>query len=50
MRCMLKYSFPTTAESNARIRDGSIGQKGEPIFEAIRPEAVYFCPVDRDRG
>jgi hypothetical protein len=50
MRFMLKFSFPTTAESNAWIRDGSIGQKMESIFEAIQPEAAYFCPVDGARG
>jgi hypothetical protein len=47
---MLKHSFPTTAESNAWIRDGSIGQKLESIFEAIQPEAAYFCAVDGARG
>ena len=47
---MLKFSFPTTAESNAWIRDGSIGQKLESIFEAIQPEAAYFCPVDGVQG
>ena len=50
MRLMLKFNFPTTAESNAWIRDGSIGQKLESIYEAIQPEAAYFCPEDGTRG
>ncbi len=50
MRCMLKFSFPTTAESNAWIRDGSIGQKMESILDNLQPEAAYFCPVDGARG
>jgi hypothetical protein len=50
MRFMLKFSFPTTAESNAWIRDGSIGQKMESILENLQPEAAYFCPVDGTRG
>ncbi len=47
---MLKFSFPTTAESNAWIRDGSIGQKMESILDSLQPEAAYFCPVDGARG
>lgn len=47
---MLKFTFPTTDESNAWISDGSIGQKMESIFEAIQPEAAYFTTVDATRG
>lgn len=50
MRLMLKFSFPTTAESNAWIREGTIGQKMESILETIQPEAAYFGAVDGVRG
>jgi len=40
MRFMLKFSFPTTTESNAWVREGIIGQKLESVFEAIQPEAA----------
>ncbi len=50
MRCMLKFSFPTTDETNAWIRDGSIRQKMESILENLQPESAYFCPVDGARG
>ena len=50
MRCMFKFSFPTTDESNGWIRDGSIGQKMESILGATRPEAAYFGSVDGNRG
>jgi hypothetical protein len=44
MRTMLKFTIPTTEESNARIRDGSIAQTIETIFGNLQPEAAYFCP------
>jgi hypothetical protein len=50
VRCMFKFSFPTTDESNGWIRDGSIGQKMESILGATRPEAAYFGSVDGNRG
>ena len=50
MRCMLNHSFPTAGESNAWIRDESIGQKVESVFETIQPEAVFFYPVDAAQG
>ncbi len=50
MRCMFKFSFPTTDESNGWIRDGSIGQKMESILGEIQPEAAYFGSVDGSRG
>jgi hypothetical protein len=50
MRFLLKFSFPTTNETNSWIRDGSIGQKMESMFENLQPEAAYFCPVDGTRG
>ncbi len=50
MRCMFKFSFPTTDESNGWIRDGSIGQKMEAILGETQPEAAYFGSVDGKRG
>ena len=50
MRFMLKFWFPTTAESNAWVRDGIIGQKMESILGEIQPEAAYFGAVDGSRG
>ena len=50
MRVMLKFSFPTTAESNAWIRDGAIGQKMESILGELQPEAAYFTVVSGVRG
>ena len=50
MRCMFKFSFPTTDESNGWIRDGSIGQKMESILGELQPEAAYFSTIDGTRG
>jgi Domain of unknown function (DUF3303) len=50
MRTMLKFTIPTTEESNARIRDGSIGQTMETILANLKPEAAYFCPLYGERG
>jgi len=50
MRVMLKFTIPTTEESNALIRDGSIGQTMETILGNLQPEAAYFCPIDGKRG
>ena len=50
MRVMLKFTIPTTEESNTSIRDGSIGQKMETILGKLQPEAAYFCPVNGKRG
>jgi hypothetical protein len=50
MRFMLKFSFPTTEESNAWVRDGSIRQKIASTLEALQPEAAYFGPTDGTRG
>jgi hypothetical protein len=50
MRVMVKFSFPTTDDSNSWIRDGSMGQKMETILGNIQPEAAYFAPVDGKRG
>jgi hypothetical protein len=50
MRFLLKFSFPTTDETNSWIRDGSIGQKIESMLETLQPEAAYFGPTDGNRG
>jgi hypothetical protein len=50
MRTMLKFTIPTTEESNALIKDGSIGQAMETIIGNLQPEAAYFCPLDGNRG
>ena len=50
MRTMLKFTVPTTEESNASIRDGSIGQTLETILGKLQPEAAYFGPIDGKRG
>jgi hypothetical protein len=50
MRVMLKFTIPTTEESNELIKDGSIGQKMETMLGNLQPEAAYFCPIDGKRG
>ena len=50
MRVVIKFSFPTTDDSNSWISDGSIGQKMETILGKIQPEAAYFTAVDGKRG
>ena len=50
MRVMLKFTIPTTEESNALIRDGRIEQTMETILGKLQPEAAYFCPIDGKRG
>jgi hypothetical protein len=50
MRTMLKFTVPTTEETNALIRDGSIAQTMETVIGNLQPEAAYFCPMDGKRG
>jgi Protein of unknown function (DUF3303) len=50
MRFMLKFTFPTTTETNAWVRDGTIRQKMEATLEALQPEAAYFAPTDGTRS
>jgi hypothetical protein len=50
MRVMVKFTFPTTEETNAKIRDGSIGQTMETMLGNLQPEAAYFGPTDGKRG
>lgn len=37
-------------EFNAYVKDGSIGQKIQRIFDEIKPEAVYFTEYEGRRG
>ena len=50
MRTMLKFTIPTTEESNAQVRDGRVGQALETILGSLQPEAAYFGPTDGKRG
>ena len=50
MRIMLKFTFPTTEESNALIRDARIEQTMETILGKLQPEAAYFGAIDGKRG
>lgn len=50
MRVMLKFTIPTTEETNTSVRDGSIGQTMETILGKLQPEAAYFGPIDGKRG
>ena len=50
MRIMMKFTIPTTEQTNALIRDGSIGQSMETLLGNLQPEAAYFCPLDGKRG
>ena len=49
MRVMVKFTFPTQ-ESNALVKDGSIGQTMQTIIGNLQPEAAYFCHVEGKRG
>ncbi len=49
MRVMVKFTFPTQ-ESNALVKDGSIGQTMQTMIGNLRPETAYFCHVDGKRG
>jgi hypothetical protein len=46
---MVKFTFPTQ-ESNALVKDGSIGQTMQTIIGNLQPEAAYFCHVEGKRG
>jgi hypothetical protein len=49
MRVMVKFTFPTQ-ESNALVKDESIGQTMQTMIGNLQPEAAYFCHVDGKRG
>ena len=42
MRTMVKFTIPTTEETNARIKDGSIEQTLDTLCGNLQPEAAYF--------
>ncbi len=50
MRIMLKFTIPTTEESNAQVRDGRVAQALETMLGNLQPEAAYFGPTDGKRG
>jgi hypothetical protein len=50
MRVMVNFTIPTTEETNAKIRDGSIAQTMETLLGDLQPEAAYFGPHDGKRG
>jgi hypothetical protein len=49
MRIMVTFSIQPE-KGDALIRDGSIGETMQSIFEEINPEAVYFTSVEGTRG
>jgi hypothetical protein len=49
MRIMVKFTLPTQ-ESNAFVKDGSVGQMMQNIIGNLQPEAAYFCHIDGKRG
>jgi hypothetical protein len=49
MRMLMHVHLPLEP-FNTAVRDGSVGQKIRRILEAIKPEAVYFCEHNGQRG
>ena len=49
MRMLMHLHLPLEP-FNTAVRDGSAGQKMKRILEAIKPEAVYFCEHNGQRG
>ena len=49
MRVMVKFTF-LTQESNALVKDGSIGQTMQNMIGNLQPEGAYFCHIDDKRG
>jgi len=48
MRMLVKAKMPV-AEFNAAVKDGSAGQKLGRIFDALKPETVYFTEMNGHR-
>jgi len=46
---MVTVRIPTD-EGNAAVTDGSLGQTLETIIDDLKPEAVYFGPIEGARG
>jgi hypothetical protein len=44
MRIMAKFTIPTTEESNAKIRDGSIEQTMETLVGNLQPRQRTSAP------
>lgn len=49
MRMMLQAVLDTDA-GNEALRNGSLPKVVEQIVEQLKPEAVYFTPMDGQRG
>jgi len=49
MRFVLHVSLPVD-KFNQAVRDGTAGHKIDRILEDTKPEAVYFCAKDGNRG
>jgi hypothetical protein len=49
MRMLIHIKMPHK-EFNASVKDGSIGQKMQRIFDEVKPEAVYFTEYCGRRG
>ena len=49
MRMLMHVHLPLEP-FNTAVRDGSAGQKMKRILDATKPEAVYFCEHNGQRG
>jgi hypothetical protein len=49
MRMLMHVHLPLEP-FNSAVRDGSAGQKIKRILDALKPEAVYFCEHNGQRG
>ena len=49
MRMLMHVHLPLEP-FNTAVRDGSAGPKIKRILEALKPEAVYFCEHNGQRG
>ena len=49
MRMMLKFTLPVE-QSNAAVKDGSLGRTIESVLSKLKPEAAYFTPLEGKRG
>ena len=48
MRILMTVRLPHET-FNAAVKDGSVGAKTEAIFDAVKPEAVYFTEMNGQR-
>ena len=49
MRMLLDFQIPVEP-FNTMVKDGSAGKSVERVLGEIKPEAVYFCARDGQRG